>query len=330
MTLTQLEEAKIQFLKRAYQAANEHNPTSVYSVSINPWSIGNSLGLESKTTERLVIDLVKDHLIQSVKGMQYIWLERSALHYLQKAEHQEMQQDVRLVRRVDKEDYSGARQDLLKHKYRHSLKIQVVRELANGDFEGEILFTHYDENLFQAASPNNTSTIVFMMNLRKDKHAGLFTWDDGMSFYEITSHRLLDPNGPYIFHFRRYDPAKKNPMGNVTIQNSPNSIVQLQNNSSHSQQQASADSTGYSHADFAAEVTAQLATLRAHLTEKESVKLTKVVEVYQGEIEEGDVEEYTSTGKKLIKLLKRLPENILGKMLTTQALDFIQQFPTPF
>jgi hypothetical protein len=83
--IEQLQE-KNEFLKKAYEVANNHNPASPLSVDINPIVFGKSIGFDEDTSTRIMIELVNDGFVNG--GLDMCIVTREGLDYLRKLEFQ--------------------------------------------------------------------------------------------------------------------------------------------------------------------------------------------------------------------------------------------------
>ena len=82
MNLLKLEEEKINFLRKAYEAAKEHSPTNPYSVSINTQEFGDYLVLSAQKTKELLVELVYDKYLSSTLGARSFMIQKEGYRFL--------------------------------------------------------------------------------------------------------------------------------------------------------------------------------------------------------------------------------------------------------
>jgi len=81
----QLEE-KNAFLRKAYEVAYEHYPSSPLSVDINPIELGKTIGFNEITTERIMMELTSERYVQSSIVMGSLIVTQKGLNYLRQLE----------------------------------------------------------------------------------------------------------------------------------------------------------------------------------------------------------------------------------------------------
>lgn len=90
MNLKQQLNKKNYFLRKAYDLAAAHSPSSPLSVSLEPFEFGKSLELDETQTERIMIELVDDGFVESSLGMGMLMVTHSGLQYLREIEDRPM------------------------------------------------------------------------------------------------------------------------------------------------------------------------------------------------------------------------------------------------
>lgn len=90
MNLKQQLREKNLFLRKAYEAAYEYDPSSPLSVSLDPREFGKSIGFDETQTERIMMELVADGYVQSSLGMGMLLVTRLGLSYLTEIEDEPM------------------------------------------------------------------------------------------------------------------------------------------------------------------------------------------------------------------------------------------------
>jgi len=86
MNLQQQLKEKNYFLRKAYEAAYEHAPSSPLSVSLNPIEFGKSIGFDNDQTTRIMNELIAQHYVQSSIGMGMLLVTQAGLKYLTRIE----------------------------------------------------------------------------------------------------------------------------------------------------------------------------------------------------------------------------------------------------
>lgn len=86
MNLKQQLEEKNFFLKKAYEVAYKHLPSSPLSVKIEPSELGKSIGYDEAKIIRIMSELVDDGYAQSSLGMKILLITSLGLNYLRELE----------------------------------------------------------------------------------------------------------------------------------------------------------------------------------------------------------------------------------------------------
>ena len=73
---------KVNFLKKAYELAAEHSPSSPFSVGIKPVEFGKTIGLDKSETSRIVNELVNENFGTSTLGMSSFYVTQMGLNFL--------------------------------------------------------------------------------------------------------------------------------------------------------------------------------------------------------------------------------------------------------
>jgi hypothetical protein len=90
MNLAQQLKEKNNFLRKAYEVAFGHSPSSPLSVDINPIVFGKTIGYDEATTERIMNELVDDGYVNSSIGMGSLMVTHLGLSYLREIEDEPM------------------------------------------------------------------------------------------------------------------------------------------------------------------------------------------------------------------------------------------------
>jgi len=95
MVLQKLLNEKNMFLKKAYEVAYEEDPSSPFSVDINPIELGKVIGLSEISVERIMTELVQDGFVHSSLGMGSLLVTNHGLKYLQGIEFKNNNKDMK-------------------------------------------------------------------------------------------------------------------------------------------------------------------------------------------------------------------------------------------
>lgn len=77
------QENRIKYLQAAYDAALDAQPSGPLSVRINPLELGNRLGFDRPTTERIVKWHVEKGYADSDLGMNFFTVKQEGLDFLE-------------------------------------------------------------------------------------------------------------------------------------------------------------------------------------------------------------------------------------------------------
>ncbi len=94
MNLKQQLIEKNNFLRKAYEVAYEHAPSSPLSVSLDPREFGKSIGYDEPKTTRIMTELISDGYVTSSLGMGMLMVTNLGVDYLREIEDEPMTADL--------------------------------------------------------------------------------------------------------------------------------------------------------------------------------------------------------------------------------------------
>lgn len=317
LNLQELEVLKNRFLRELYNEVNYLSPENIYSILVSPIELGRILGLDINQTTRIVTDLVQENLLESTLGMGSIKLNSRSINYLTKLEIIESSKEEYEAFYVSRERYLELKESKSKYSpnYRSYLKIQVINRFTSEIFNSKILLRGGNNDSYYLITKSNGSNIGIIIDY-DSKRDGLFTFDRSI-YYKIESLRI-NSIGEYEFTLQKIkDMKEKNlKLGKISIENSPNSTIQIQHDSPNSSQENSSNKTLTNLDELASCLRKDFEVISKQLSQDNKMRLLVAVEYIEELVKEKNVKPAPKYLKKIKELLYSVPLETVTSILS--------------
>lgn len=325
MDLRKVQALKIQYLRTLYKEVNKIS-SNIYSVLIDPYQLGQLLNLDKNTTERIVMELVEDSLLNSSLGMGTISLNRNSTEHLRIIQSREAVNESFKAYYISREEYIDLLQSnkVYAASYVCYIRLYVKGEFTSESFNCTIALRKNNGSEYYFIDQSNSSQIGIVRDYQKQE-SGFFTFD-GSIFYQIDLMKV-NSNGIFEFILKRNHPMRKDDHlpNNVNITNSPNTSIQIQQNSPNSIQNIKNDLQLSEIRQLAKELRDNFESITKQLSTENQTRLIVAVEYLEEIIteKESDLDQAPKHIRKIKEVLNQVPVELVSSFLSDQVVGLL-------